>query len=256
MKRYGLIGYPLGHSFSAGYFAEKFSREHIDATYENFPMSSLDGLRSMIAHSADICGLNVTIPHKQKVMALLDELSEDAQAIGAVNVIAVRRRKSASGTEVRLKGYNSDVIGFADSLSPLLRPCHRKALVLGTGGASCAVIAALRKMDMEILCVSRRHQASYCGAPVITYSDVNADVLASHLLIVNCTPLGMSPKTDQAADIPYGSITARHLAYDLVYNPAETLFLKKAAAQGATVKNGLEMLHRQAEASWRFWNAD
>ena len=109
---------------------------------------------------------------------------------------------------------------------------------------------------MEILCVSRRHQASYCGAPVITYSDVNADVLASHLLIVNCTPLGMSPKTDQAPDIPYGSITARHLAYDLVYNPAETLFLKKAAAQGATVKNGLEMLHRQAEASWRFWNAD
>ena len=148
MKRYGLIGYPLGHSFSAGYFAEKFSREHIDAIYENFPMSSLDGLRSMIAHSPDICGLNVTIPHKQKVMALLDELSEDAQAIGAVNVIAVRRSKSASGTEVRLKGYNSDVIGFADSLSPLLRPCHRKALVLGTGGASCAVIAALRKMDM------------------------------------------------------------------------------------------------------------
>lgn len=256
MKRYGLIGFPLGHSFSAGYFAEKFSREHIDATYENFPMPTLDGLRSMIAHSDDICGLNVTIPHKQKVMALLDELSEDAQIIGAVNVIAVKRTASVSGTGIWLKGYNSDVIGFGDSLRPLLRPYHRKALVLGTGGASCAVIAALRKMDMEILCVSRSQQASYCGAPVITYSDVNADVLASHLLIVNCTPLGMSPKTDQAPDIPYDYISGRHLAYDLVYNPSETLFLKKAAAQGATVKNGLEMLHSQAEASWRFWNAD
>lgn len=253
MKRFGLIGFPLGHSFSAGYFAEKFRREHIDATYENFPMSSLDGLRSMIELSDDICGLNVTIPYKQDVMPLLDELSDDAQAIGAVNVIVVGRTPSASGTTITLKGYNSDVIGFADSLRPLLRPFHRKALVLGTGGASCAVIAALRKMDIETLCVSRRKQEVYCGAPVITYAEVDDEVLASHLVVVNCTPLGMSPKTEQAPDIPYGSITASHLVYDLIYNPAETLFLKKAAAQGATVKNGLEMLHRQAEASWRFW---
>lgn len=253
MKRFGLIGFPLGHSFSAGYFAEKFRREHIDATYENFPMSSLDGLRSMIEQSDDICGLNVTIPYKQDVMPLLDELSDDAQAIGAVNVIVVGRTPSASGTTITLKGYNSDVIGFADSLRPLLRPFHRKALVLGTGGASCAVIAALRKMDIEPLCVSRRKQEAYCGAPVITYAEVDDEVLALHLVVVNCTPLGMSPKTEQAPDIPYGSITASHLVYDLIYNPAETLFLKKAAAQGATVKNGLEMLHRQAEASWRFW---
>lgn len=254
MKEYGLIGFPLGHSFSAGFFAEKFASEGIDACYRNFPMETVDELRDLVAKHPNLYGLNVTIPHKQHVMPLLDTLSAEAKAIGAVNVIAIKRHPTPQGTAFTLKGYNSDVIGFRDSLRPLLQLHHRRAFVLGTGGASRAVVAALKEMGMEVLCASRHKQERHCGAPVITYCEITPELLASHLVVVNCTPLGMSPNTDAAPDIPYGSLTSRHIAYDLVYNPCETLFLKRAAMQGATVKNGLEMLHRQAEASWDFWN--
>lgn len=256
MKRFGLIGHPLGHSFSVGYFTEKFSRENIEARYDNYAVPVVDGLRDLVAGIPELCGLNVTIPHKQNVIPLLDELSADARAIGAVNVIAIKRKSTPQGTKIILKGYNSDVIGFADSLRPLLRPHHRKALVLGTGGASFAVITALKKMEIEVLCVSRRPQKNHCDTPVITYADLTSEIIASHHLIVNCTPLGMSPHIDAAPDIPYHKITEQHLAYDLIYNPSETLFLKRASAQGAVVKNGLEMLHLQAEASWEFWNME
>lgn len=250
MKKFGLIGFPLGHSFSARFFAEKFATESIDARYDNYEMPTVEGLRTLIESDPELCGLNVTIPHKQAVIPLLDELTPEARAIGAVNVIRIVRDAEQG---LRLIGCNSDVIGFTESIRPLLPPPSSllplKALVLGTGGASKAVVAGLRSLGIQPTYVSRR--------PIeggLTYADLTPEVMATHTVIVNCSPVGMHPHTDEAPAIPYEQLTPRHLLYDLVYNPLETRFMQLGRAQGATVKNGLEMLHLQAIAAWRMWD--
>ena len=247
MEAYGLVGHPLGHSFSAGYFAEKFAREGIDATYTNFDIPDIAQLKTLIAENANLRGVNVTIPHKQAVIPLLDELSAEAQEIGAVNVVRIKHE--ADGT-IRTKGYNSDVIGFVDSLRPLLQSHHRRALVLGSGGASKAVVYGLKKLGITPLYVSRTKRDD-----ALAYEELTPEVLAAHHVIINCSPVGMYPHVDEAPRLPYHLLTPQHLCYDLVYNPLETAFMRKASEQGAQVKNGLEMLHLQAEAAWNYWNA-
>lgn len=245
MEAYGLVGYPLGHSFSAGYFADKFAREGIEATYENFELSDISQLPSLIAELPELRGVNVTIPHKQAVIPLLDALSDEAREIGAVNVVRISHM--ADGT-VRTMGYNSDVIGFVASLRPLLLPHHRRALVLGSGGASKAVVFGLQKLGIVPTYVSRTKATDR-----LTYAELTPEVLATHHVIVNCSPVGMFPHVDEAPSLPYHLLTPNHLCYDLVYNPLETAFMRKASEQGAVVKNGLEMLHLQAEAAWEMW---
>lgn len=246
---YGLIGYPLGHSFSQKFFTEKFATEGIHAEYRNFEIQHIDALSGLIAEHPNLRGLNVTIPHKQAVIHLLDTLSDEARAIGAVNVIRVMPPADDNGSRPRLKGFNSDFIGFRDSLKPLLQPHHNHALVLGTGGASKAVIHALDTLGITWQYVSRKPAAGQ-----LTYDDLTPDIMDEYTLIVNCTPLGMSPNVGTCPDIPYECLTHRHLLYDLVYNPEETLFLRRGRESGATTKNGLEMLHRQAVESWKMWH--
>ena len=249
MQKYGLIGRPLGHSFSAAFFKEKFEREGIDAVYYNYELNSIGALPQLLHDVPELRGLNVTIPYKEEVLPLLDALSPEAQAIGAVNVVRVHRR--ADGTPW-LKGYNSDIIGFTQSIRPLLRAeVHTDALVLGTGGASKAVLAGLRSLNVRPVSVSRtKRPGGY------TYEELTPELLRRFTVIVNCTPLGMHPDVTTCPPLPYASLTPEHLLYDLVYNPLETEFLRRGRAQGAVVKNGLEMLHLQALASWEFWNED
>lgn len=252
---YGLLGYPLGHSFSRAFFTEKFEREGIDAEYLNFELPNIEALPQLLDEHPNLRGLNVTIPYKQAVIPYLDELSDEARAIGAVNVIRIDR---SSGRPV-LKGYNSDIIGFTDSIRPLLKPHHRRALVLGTGGASKAICRGLEKLGLEWRYVTRkRPMTDPDGSPAayLTYSELTPADLADYTVIVNCTPLGMYPKVDNAPTIAYAALSPRHLLYDLVYNPEVTAFMREGRRFGATVKNGLEMLHRQAIASWEFWNAE
>jgi len=247
MNTYGLIGYPLGHSFSRKFFTEKFAKEGIDAQYLNFEIPSIEEFPNIIRNSPTLKGLNVTIPYKQQVMQYLDDISEEAKAIGAVNV--VKCQLSTVNCQLHLTGYNSDVIGFVESIKPLLKPHHKKALILGTGGASKAIRYGLeKKLGMETLFVSRSAREG-----MITYEEVTAEVLKEYEVIVNCSPVGMYPHVDECPALPYEAMNENNLLYDLVYNPLETLFMKKGAAQGATVKNGLEMLHLQAIASWEFW---
>jgi len=238
---YGLIGYPLQHSFSPTYFAEKFARLKIDAVYRSFELQSISELPQLIQSHPSLRGLNVTIPYKTAVLPMLDEIDEAVVAIGAVNCIDIRNG--------RLKGYNTDAIGFERSLIPLLQPRHQKALVLGTGGSSKAVQYVLKKLGIPFLSVSRNPEAN-----TLSYNDLNAAIIQEYLLIINTTPLGMFPNTATAPQIPYHAITARHLLYDLVYNPPETQFLAYGKEAGAIGKNGLEMLHLQAEASWEIWS--
>ena len=245
MDLYGLIGHPLGHSFSKKFFNEKFQNEMIDAEYQNFDIDTIKSFPTIIEEYSNLRGLNVTIPYKELIIPYLDELSEDAQAIGAVNVIKISRNHGG----VHLKGYNSDVIGFTDSIRPLLKPFHKKALILGTGGASKAIRYGLYKLGIETCFVSRRPKEG-----MLTYSDLTADIMAEHTVIVNCSPVGMFPHTDERPDLPYQFIGSHHILYDLVYNPDETLFMKSGKEQGATTKNGLEMLILQARAGWNFWN--
>lgn len=241
MDKYGIIGYPLGHSFSRAFFTEKFQREHIDAEYVNFEIASANMLPGIVQANPNLRGLNVTLPHKEAVIPMLNELSDEAKEIGAVNVIRVR--------DGRLKGFNSDIIGFMDSIRPLLKSWHQHALVLGTGGASRAIRVGLQRLGIEWTYVSRTPALGR-----LTYSELTPQLMEHYQVIVNCSPVGMFPHVDACPDIPYHLLTHRHLLYDLVYNPEETLFLKRGAERGATVKNGLEMLHLQALASWRFWN--
>ena len=242
MIKYGLIGFPLGHSFSKGFFTEKFAREGIDAQYLNFEIPDATMLLDVLRENPELRGLNVTLPHKQAVIPLLDELSDEAREIGAVNVIRIRDGK--------LKGFNSDIIGFTESIRPLLQPWHKKALVLGTGGASKAICVGLNRLGIEWTYVSRSPREG-----MLTYDDITAETLQQHTVIVNCSPVGMFPKVDHAPAIPYELLCTKHLLFDLVYNPEDTLFMQKGRAQGATVKNGLEMLHLQAVASWEFWHS-
>ena len=247
MNTYGLIGYPLGHSFSRKFFTEKFAKEGIDAQYLNFEIPSIEEFPNIIKNNPTLKGLNVTIPYKQQVMQYLDDISEEAKAIGAVNV--VKCQLSTVNCQLHLTGYNSDVIGFVESIKPLLKPHHKKALILGTGGASKAIRYGLeKKLGMKTLFVSRSAREG-----MITYEEVTAEVLKEYEVIVNCSPVGMYPHVDECPALPYEALNENNLLYDLVYNPLETLFMKKGAAQGATVKNGLEMLHLQAIASWEFW---
>ncbi|PSL47446.1 shikimate dehydrogenase [Chitinophaga niastensis] len=242
MKIYGLIGYPLSHSFSKGFFAQKFEKENITGClYENFPLPGIADFPLLLQQQPQLNGLNVTIPYKEVVIPFLDELSKAAAQIGAVNCIRFKDGKKT--------GYNTDVIGFTKSLQPLLQPHHNRALVLGTGGAAKAVMYALQELAIPYTVVSRQ---TANGA--VSYDSLDQTVIEQHTLIINTTPLGMYPKVDTLPEIPYQYLSSRHLLYDLVYNPAETLFLQRGAAQGATIKNGHEMLILQAEASWEIWN--
>jgi shikimate dehydrogenase len=245
MDKYGLIGNPLGHSFSKSYFNEKFENENIDAEYLNFEIPSIENLVEVIDSNPELKGLNVTIPYKEKVISYLDYVSPEARAIGAVNVIRVTHK----GKDVVLRGYNSDVIGFTKSIEPLLDKSHRKALILGTGGASKAVNYGLKSLGLETVLVSRFKRPN-----TIQYEDIDADVIKDYNVIVNCTPVGMYPNVDNCPKLPYDAMDTHTILYDLIYNPDETLFMHKGAEKGATVKNGLEMLLLQAFASWEFWN--
>ncbi len=238
---YGLIGYPLTHSFSPAYFNSKFQREGIDAAYHSFPIADINELSELLRVHPQLRGLNVTVPYKQSVIQYVSELDETATIVGAVNCIAIHNG--------RMKGYNTDVFGFGHSLRPLLKKQHTQALVLGTGGASKAITFVLDKIGIAYQMISRTHSAG-----VFTYDELTDEIVASHTLIINATPLGMYPSVASMPPIPSAAITPRHLLYDLVYNPEETLFMKMGKAQGAQTKNGLEMLHLQAEAAWRIWS--
>lgn len=245
MDKYGLIGYPLVHSFSINYFNEKFHNERIDAVYENYEIPTIEQLPEILDTNPELRGLNVTIPYKEKVISYLDSLSPEADEIGAVNVIRVEHKNK----KIVLKGYNSDCIGFTRSIEPLLEPFNKKALILGTGGASKAIDFGLKSLKLETLKVSRSGKN---GA--IRYSDVTPELIKEYNVIVNCTPVGMFPHSDECPDLPYEAMDNHTLLYDLIYNPDETMFMSKGKAQGATVKNGLEMLLLQAFVSWEIWN--
>lgn len=245
MDKYGLIGYPLGHSFSKNYFNEKFANEGIDAEYINFEIPEIVGIKEVLASNPELKGFNVTIPYKQQIMPYLNSITEEAEAIGAVNVVKV----SYKGKTPVLRGYNSDVVGFTRSIEPLLEPCHKKALILGTGGASKAVDYGLRQLGLETKFVSRAQKAG-----MFTYGEITPDVIKEYNVIVNCTPVGMYPHTEQCPILPYAAMDTHTLLYDLIYNPDETMFLQKGREQGAITKNGLEMLLLQAFASWEFWH--
>jgi len=246
MDKYGLIGYPLGHSFSISYFNQKFADEGINAKYLNFEIPSIDELPEVIAKHPELRGLNVTIPYKEKVMDFLDTISPEARAIGAVNVIRVTHE----GNKTILKGFNSDVIGFTQSIEPMLdKKWHKKALILGTGGASKAINYGLKALGLESVFVSR-----YERPGTIQYDKITPEVVKEYNVIINCTPLGMYPHSDECPNLPYEAMDNHTILYDLIYNPDQTLFMRRGAEFGADVKNGLEMLLLQAFASWEFWN--
>ncbi len=238
---YGLTGYPLSHSFSPGYFQEKFLREGIEAIYTAFPLSAIEDFPGLLKMHPELNGLNVTIPYKTSVIPFIHELSSDAQAIGAVNCINIK--------DGVLKGYNTDWTGFRDSLKPLLKPHHQKALVLGNGGAAKAVVYALQQLGITFKVVSR----GISSGPFLPYSGITPELLQEYTLLINTTPLGMFPDEDRAAELPYNTLSEKHLLYDLIYNPEQTKFLQLGKEQGAVIKNGLEMLHLQAEESWKIW---
>ena len=246
MDKYGLIGYPLGHSFSISYFNQKFADEGIDAKYENYEISSIDMLPEILDMTPNLRGLNVTIPYKEKVIPFLDSVTPEARAIGAVNVIRVTHE----GNKTILKGFNSDVIGFTQSIEPMIdKKWHQKALILGTGGASKAICFGLKSLGIECVFVSR-----YARPETIQYSMITPEVVKEYNVIVNCTPVGMFPHTDECPPLPYEAMDHHTILYDLIYNPDQTLFMRRGAEYGADVKNGLEMLLLQAFASWEFWN--
>ncbi len=245
MDKYGLIGFPLGHSFSKNYFNEKFESEGINAEYINFEIPSISELKAVLVTNPELKGMNVTIPYKQQVIPYLNEITKEAKEIGAVNVIKVTRK----GDKVYLKGYNSDVVGFTESIKPMLESCHKKALILGTGGASKAVEYGLKSLGIETKYVSRTKKNGQ-----FTYEDITPEVVKEYNVIVNCTPLGMYPNVDECPKLPYEAMDSHNLLYDLIYNPDETTFLSRGKKHGALTKNGLEMLLLQAFVSWEFWH--
>jgi shikimate dehydrogenase len=248
-KIYGIIGNPLGQSASPAFFNKKFADEGIDAEYLPFELQSIEELPQILEKHPTLSGFNVTIPYKLQIKQFLTGISDEAKEIDAVNVVKVKH--DDDGTP-RLYGYNSDVIGFSRSIAPMLTADDKKALVLGTGGASKAIIYALRQLGLEVQSVSRN-----AGETAIAYSDLTPGIMESHTLIVNCTPLGMvGHGIDQCPDIPYELLGEGHLLYDVVYNPENTLFLQRGAAQGASTKSGYEMWYLQALASWEIWNAE
>ncbi|MBC7866425.1 MAG: shikimate dehydrogenase [Gloeobacteraceae cyanobacterium ES-bin-316] len=244
MNLYALIGYPLGHSFSKKYFTNKFETEGLeDCFFELFPLEKITQFPALLQSHLSLKGLAVTIPYKQEVIPFLDEMSSEAKKIGAVNCIQIK--------EGKLKGFNTDVVGFEKSFVPLLASHHKKALILGTGGASKAVQYILQKLQIPFQTVSRRANTA---EEILSYADVTENILKEYTIIINCTPLGMSPDVESRPAIPYQYITSEHYLYDLVYSPSETAFLEQGKRQGAIVKNGYEMLLLQAEENWRIWN--
>ena len=243
MKQYGLIGKTLSHSFSKKYFEEKFKRENINAVYENFELNDISQVEGLFSIHSNLCGLNVTIPYKEQIIPYLDEIDEQAQKIGAVNTIYIDKEIG------KMKGYNTDVYGFKQSLKPFLENQHQRALILGTGGASKAVAYVLNELGITTAFVSRTPQSEN----QLSYDELNENILASFLLIVNTTPLGTFPNVDEKPTINYDAITPNHLLYDLVYNPAETAFLKEGKKRGALTINGEQMLQLQAEKAWEIW---
>jgi len=239
--RFGLIGYPLTHSFSPAYFQKKFADEGVDAVYDLYPLSDINEVTALLRDVKELRGLNVTIPYKETVMPFLDEVDAVAATIGAVNSIDIRDGKT--------RGHNTDVIGFRESLQPLLAPHHTHALILGTGGASKAVKYVLEQMGIAYKMVSRNK-----GKGQLTYEDITEDTIAEHTLIINTTPVGMSPDINALPPLPYNVLTPHHLLYDLIYNPAETQFLAQGKQHGAITQNGLEMLQLQADAAWGIWD--
>ena len=245
MRLFGLIGFPLAHSFSKQYFEQKFTKENLyDCAFELLPLQKIDDYKILIERNRTLCGLAVTIPYKESIVPYLTDIVAIAKEIGAVNCIKFIDKKSI--------GYNTDVIGFEKSFAPLLKPHHTRALILGTGGASKAVQFVLKKLGINFLLVSRNKIAE---ENIISYSDIEENIMEQYSIIINCTPIGMSPKEDQSPNIPYQYITAEHLLYDLIYKPEKTIFLTKGEQQGAGIKNGFEMLVIQAEENWKIWNA-
>lgn len=246
MKVFGLIGYPLGHSFSKQYFTEKFAGEGItNCSFEAFPIPSINEFPALLQSNPELKGLSVTIPYKEQVLQFADELSEEVKAIGATNSIKIINGK--------LIAYNTDIVGFEKSFLKSLQPYHTKALVLGTGGASKAVQYVLRKLSIDYLIVTRNYDQQ---PGHITYADIDASLMKEYSVIINCTPVGMYPNENVAPHIPYDQLNASHYLYDLVYKPAKTLFLQQGEKMGAVIENGYDMLLLQAEESWRIWNED
>jgi shikimate dehydrogenase len=246
MRKFGLIGYPLGHSFSQKYFAAKFSEENIaGCSYDNFPLSSLDSFPDLITANPDLCGLNVTIPYKADILKYVDETDHIVREIGVANVLKIRRE----GGKPRIYAYNSDVVGIRDSVLPFFPGKKSTALVLGTGGASKAVSWTLKNMGFRVFIVSRNKKEGILG-----YEEINAHLLNNINLIVNATPLGMLPDVEGKPDLDYSLLDKRHTLFDLVYNPEFTLFLKMGKERGCKIITGLKMLYSQAERSWKIWN--
>jgi len=243
--QFGLVGRGLSHSFSPGFFEKKFAEEEIDATYELFDFVKLPDLETWAMSLPDLKGFNVTLPYKEEVAAMCDTLSQMAKESGAVNCVLVERLDAG---EVMLHGFNTDVPAFAQSIEPFLQDWHTQALVLGTGGASKAVCTALKHLGLRVTVAGRDGQKSN-----MTFDEINGNTLSRHLVVVNTTPLGQFPDVHMCPQVPFWAFTDRHLAYDLIYNPPETGFLRRAANQGSKTKNGLEMLHKQAELSWDIW---
>jgi shikimate dehydrogenase len=242
MRQFGLIGFPLSHSFSKKYFTQKFSDEGIDAVYDNYPLENISDLPGVLNEHPALEGINVTIPHKQSVIAHLHTLSEVVKETGACNCISIRKKK--------LEGFNTDVIGFDASLSAHLTPAHKKALVLGTGGAAKAVCYVLDKKGIPWVQASRNPKGE-----MMDYKNISASLIKDHKLIINTTPLGMFPDAATFPQLPYEAIGETHYLFDLVYNPSITLFLQKGRQQGAIIENGYRMLELQAEESWKIWNS-
>ena len=254
LRQFGLIGFPLSHSFSQKFFTQKFLQENIaSTTYDNFPIASIDAFPSLWTEHPHLEGLNVTIPYKKEVISFLQHTSPVVEAIKACNCIRKYNNE--------LYGYNTDVIGFEKSLMPFLKPHHTHALILGTGGAAAAVQWVLEKLHITYQLVSRNSNENRVEANssldtnTIAYDQLTPSLIEAHTLIINTSPLGMYPSTDIAPPIPYEVLTPKHHLYDLIYNPEKTLFMKNGIEKGATVQNGLEMLHLQAEASWAIWNS-
>jgi shikimate dehydrogenase len=243
MRKFGLIGYPLGHSFSKQYFADKFQRESLnDCVYDNYEISDVSQLNGVLADPG-LAGLNVTIPYKESVIPFLNNKDRVVEETGACNCIRINKGV--------LTGYNTDVIGFEESLNGKLTAGDKRALILGTGGSSKAVAWVLKKKGIAYLFVSRKKTAA---ADQVSYEYLDPEILGTHSLIINTTPLGMSPNISHCPPIPYGHITSAHYLFDLIYNPSETLFLQKGKNAGARIKNGADMLAIQAEESWKIWN--
>jgi len=249
MKCYGLIGFPLSHSFSIKYFSEKFEREGItNCSYANYPIEHIGLLPQLIADNENLVGLNVTIPYKEQVIPYLDKVDDDIASVGAINTIKIIRQ----GGKIQLKGYNTDVYGFGATLKPWLKEHYRSALILGTGGASKAAAFVLKGLGFEIIFVSRNPK----NDKQISYAQVTPEILAVARVIVNASPAGMYPDTNSCPPIPYECLTSDHVLFDLIYNPPETKFLAIGRKMGAKVINGLQMLQLQAERSWKIWNVD